>query len=159
MASIPTISDGIVLTGFSLSSAFQTSFLVGSNLVQANLNQPFRFGNLSDCAAEAVAKQLKQPLTALENASVQAVLDDYDLIDFVSGLEPQQRYEYGSGYLTNSNADANQYAFFAGGYDPRIVDFAEGNKQPIAPGGLLTGGGASLNAFAGPVLVITGCKY
>ena len=159
MASAPTISDGIVLTEFSLNSSFVDIFQVGADYVQAYLNQPFRFGNLSDATVKAVSAKLQEPLSLLENTSVQQVLEQYDLIDYLSGLKPKERVQYAPGYLTESNAGATQYQFFLPGfYDPEIVPYAEENKQPIAAGELLTSGSAlSLNAFRGPVMVITGC--
>ena len=161
MGAAPTISDGIILTGFSVNSTFMPLFVNGANLVQAYLNQPFRFGNIPGSVARAVAHQLQQPVAALENKSVQEVLDEYDLVGYVSGLLPKQRVQYAPGYLTNSNADGNQYDFFLPGhYDPQIIPFAEETKQPIAPGELLgLGGSGSINKFEAPVLVITGCKF
>lgn len=57
----PSISDGIILTGFTLRSSFVSSFVAGLDLVQASLNQSFRFGNILDSTAEAIAAILKQP--------------------------------------------------------------------------------------------------
>ena len=104
---------------------------------------------------------LEQPSAMLENASIQSVLNEYDLVDLVPGLSPQKRVEYAPGYLTDSNTGANQYLFFlTDHYDPQIVSFAERTKQPITPGELLTLGSAPpINAFQGPVLVLTGCEY
>ena len=153
----PTISDGAVLTGFSLNNTFIRDFHIGANYEQAYLNQPFRFGDIS----VPVATALKQPHTDLENKSIQQILDEYVLIDFVAGLEaPSQRVQYASGYLTNADASANQFNFFLPGYfDPEILQYSEKTKQPIAPGEILTSGaGLSLSNFQGPVLVITGCK-
>ena len=67
VSSGPTISDDIVLTGFTLNSSFTLTFEVGSNFVQAYLNQPYRFGNISDATAQAIA--------ALQDASVEEVLN------------------------------------------------------------------------------------
>lgn len=156
------MSDDIILIDFSLNSIFMRHFVDGANLVQAYLNQPFRFGNIPDSVAKAVAHQFQQPVAALENKSVQEVFNQYDLADYVSGLEPQlQRVQYAPGYLTNSNVDGNQYDFFLPGhYDPQIIPFAEETKQPIAPGELLgLGESGSFNTFEAPVLVITGCKF
>ena len=96
-----------------------------------------------------------------DNTSIQSVLSEYDLIDLVSGLAPQKRVEYAPRYFTDSNTGANQCLFFlTGHYDPQIVSFAERNKQPITPGELLTLGSApTINAFQGPVLVLTGCEH
>ena len=144
-----------------MNSSFTPFFLIGSNFVQANLNQPLRFGNVSDSIAQAVEKTLKEPVTALHNSSVQDVLDEYDLLDYFSGFQPEERVEYAPGYLTNSNTGANQYLFFlTGHHDPQIIPFAESTKQPVTPGEILTlGSGPPMNAFQGPVLVLTGCEY
>ena len=157
-----TLSDGIVLTGFSLNSSFMPLFLIGGNFVQANLNQPFRFGSIlpsSGSTTEEVAAAFRKPL---DHAKVEDILAEYDLIDYVAGLEdPEERVAYADGYITNSNTGANQFLFFgpSGRYDPGIVIYAEETKQAIAPGEFLTlGGSSSASAFAGPVLVLTGCE-
>lgn len=41
----PKMSDGIVLTGFTMNSSFMGSFLAGANFQQASLNNVTRFGN------------------------------------------------------------------------------------------------------------------
>ena len=160
MSAVPTISNGVVLTGFSLNSSFGAFFIVGNNFVQANLNQPFRFGNVSDSKIEAISAKLQEPVAALDNARLEEILAEYDLVDYVAGLQPKQRVEYSDGYITNSNTGANQFLFFLPGrYDPQIVTFAEETKHPVTPGELLTQGSAPpFNAFEGPVLVFTGCK-
>ena len=151
---MPSLSDGVILTGFSLNSSFIPLFIAGSDLVQANLNQPFRFGNITDPQMQAISARLNEPISAINDKSLQEFLAEYDLVDYVAGLAPRQQVEYASGYLTNSNANANQYNFFLPGhYDPDILTFAEENKQPISPGELLTQGGASQSSnFTGPVL-------
>lgn len=155
----PTISDGIVLTGFTLNSSFTGEFIIGSNFVQANLNQPFRFGNVADPRVLIVGPMLKKGMKSLDVALLQDILVEYDLVDYVAGIETEERVEYVSGYLTDANAGANQFIFFSGHYNPNIVTFAEETKQPITPGELLTLGGApSISGFEGPVLVIAGCK-
>lgn len=158
---MPSLSDGVVLTGFSLNSSFIPLFIAGSDLVQANLNQPFRFGNITDPQIQAISAKLNEPINAINDRSLQAFLAEYDLVDYIAGLDPRQQVEYVPGYLTNSNANANQYDFFLPGYyDPEILTFAEENKQPVTPGELLTQGSAPRSSnFTGPVLVITGCKY
>ena len=155
----PTISDGIALTGFSLNSSFTPVFIVGSNLVQAYLNQPFRFGNVSESVAQAITAVLADIPSPHDRADKE---DNYDLVDYFAGrFEPEKRIVYAPGYLTNSNAGANQYVFFlTGHHDPQIVTFAEKNKQPMTAGELLSLGSASpTNMFEGPVLVLTGCQY
>lgn len=84
----------------------------------------------------------------------------YSLTDYVAGLSLSPSLEYPAGYLTNANIGANQYLFFLPGFfDPGILLVGESNKQPVTVGELLTLTSASpTNAYAGPVLIITGCK-
>ena len=138
----PDISDGIVLTGFSLNATFVPYFGAGGNFVQANKNQPFRFGNMGSLQA------------------AEMLLNDYDLTDYVAGLDAAPGLNYPNGYLTNANAGALQYLFLLPPFfDPGIGVFAEMTKQPVTVGELLTLGSIPMvNEFAGPVLVQTGCK-
>lgn len=138
----PTISDGIVLTGFSMNASFVGFFGAGSNFEQAYLNQPFRLGNVS-------------------STTVESVLNMYSLTDYVAGLSISPGLDYPAGYLTNANIGANQYLFFLPGFfDPGILLVGENTKQPVTVGELLTLTSAPpTNAFAGPVLIITGCKF
>ena len=137
----PTISDGIVLTGFSTNASFFGYFAAGGAFVQANLNQPFRFGNLSASTAETV-------------------LNMYSLTNLVAGVALSPGLDYPGGYLTNTDASSNQYLFLLPGYfDPMLLLYAEETKQPVTPGELLTIGSLPpVNEFAGPVLVIAGCE-
>ena len=137
----PTISDGIVLTGFSMNASFAGYFGAGANFEQANLNQPFRLGNLS-------------------STTVEAVLNMYSLTDYVAGLSPSPGLDYPAGYLTNANIGANQFIFFLPGFfDPGVLLVGENTKQPVTVGELLTLTSVPMeNVYAGPVLVITGCK-
>jgi pimeloyl-ACP methyl ester carboxylesterase len=67
--------------------------------------------------------------------------------------------EYAHGYLASADASAVQTNFFSPGmFDPNILAFATATGQPVSVGELLTIGGATatLNLFAGPVLIITG---
>ena len=43
----PTATDGIILTGFSSNSSYIGFFALGTNFMQANTNQPLRFGNIT----------------------------------------------------------------------------------------------------------------
>ncbi|KAL9124757.1 MAG: hypothetical protein Q9175_008184 [Cornicularia normoerica] len=135
----PTISDGIVLTGFSMNATFVGYFGAGSNFEQAYLNQPFRFGNLS-------------------TSTVESVLNMYSLTDYVAGFSPSSSLDYPAGYLTNANIGANQYLFFLPGFfDLGVLLVGESTKQPVTVGELLTLGSVPMtNAYAGPVLIITG---
>ena len=85
----PDISDGIVLTGFSMNASFLGYFAAGANFVQANRNQPFRFGDISAMAALST-------------------LNMYDLTDYVAGLTATKSLNYPNGYLTNANINALQ---------------------------------------------------
>ena len=84
----------------------------------------------------------------------------YGLTDPIAGLSQTPSLGYPPGYLTNANIGANQYLFFLPGFfDPGALLVAENTKQPVTVGELLTLGSAPmLNAYAGPVLSITGCK-
>ena len=138
----PDISDGIVLTGFSLNGSFVGFFGAGGDFIQANLNQPFRFGKV-------------------DTATVLAVLNMFSLTDLVAGVDAAPGLNYPNGYLTNSNINANQYLFFLPGFfDPGILLAGEQTKQPVTVGELLTLGSLpAMNAYAGPVLVLTGGEY
>ena len=109
--------------------------------MQANLNQPFRFGNASALAVETV-------------------LNMYSLTNLVAGVAPSPGLNYPNGYLTNTDANSNQYLFLLPGhFDPMLLLYTEDTKQPVTPGELLTIGSLPpANAFAGPVLVIAGCE-
>ena len=155
----PTISDGIVLTGFSTNATFAGYFGAGANFEQAYLNQPFRFGNFSSSAVESV---LKMYFGNGSSSAVESDLNKFSLTDYVAGLSPSPspRVEYPAGYLTNANIGANQYLFFLPGFfDPGLLLAGENTKQPVTVGELLTLTSLPMkNAFAGPVLIITGCK-
>jgi len=137
----PSISDGIVLTGFSMNASFVGYFAAGADFVQANLNQPFRFGNISSSA-------------------VSSVLSLYGLADFTAGLNATQGLGYPNGYLTNSNINSQQFLFFLPKhFDTGILELGEATKQPVTVGEILTLGSVPMmNEYAGPVLIITGCK-
>ena len=155
----PTISDGVVLTGFSMNASFTGYFGAGANFEQAYLNQPFRFGNVSSIAIEAI---LRMYFGNSSSTAVESMLNMYSLTDYVAGLSPSPspRVEYTPGYLTNANIGANQYLFaLPGFFDPGLLLVGENTKQPVTVGELLTlTSGPMENAYAGPVLVITGCK-
>ena len=155
----PNISDGIVLTGFSTNGSFVGYFEAGGDFVLANLNQPFRFGNASFATGDAILASIFSSLN-IDSTSQAAtdIINNYGLTDYVAGLADKQRVEYANGYLANSNAASNQYLFLLPGrFDPALGPLLESTKQPVTPGELLTIGSNSMtNAFAGPVLVLTG---
>ena len=151
----PTISDGIVLTGFSTNASFTGLFGAGSNFEQAYLNQPFRFGNVSASAVESIFN------TSASASTFESVVDTYSLTDYLVGITSSSpSLNYPPGYLTNANSGANQYLFFLPGFfDPDLLLVGEKTKQPVTVGELLTLTNApKVNAFAGPVLVVTGCQ-
>lgn len=162
----PEISDGIVLTGFSTNGSFVGLFGAGGDFVQANLNQPFRFGNLTAASVESIIDLSgvmvnSPPYPNVSVTAVESVLNAYGLTDYVAGLlTPGPKVPYVNGYLTNKDIDANQYLFFLPGFfDPGALLAGENTKQPVTVGELLTLGSIPMaNEFAGPVLIITGCK-
>lgn len=138
----PNISDGAVLTGFSMNASFVGYFTAGNDLQQARLNQPIRFGAPQDAVT-------------LTN-----VLNQYALTDLVAPVDytTQVQYNYPLGYLANSNVNALQYLFlFPGFFDTMIAYFGEKTKQPVTVGEALTLGSVPMmNQFRGPVYVVTG---
>ena len=156
----PSISDAIILTGFSLNSSFLPLFVAGADFVLANKNQPFRLGNIdTDIAASLLSTDALYNITTGAAASL---IETYGLTDYFVGLEgPVQPLNYPNGYLTNSNANAAQFLFFLPKFfDPAIGLFAESTKQPVTLGELLTITSLpTTNTYAGPVLVLTGCKF
>ena len=126
-----------------MNGSFVPFFASGGDFIQANKNQPFRFGSVNMDAAESL-------------------LNMFSATDFVAGLElPTQPLNYPNGYLTNSNANSAQYLFLLPKFfDPALGIFGENTKQPVTLGELLTLPSLPMtNAYAGPVLVITGCKF
>lgn len=138
----PDISDGIVLTGFSMNSSFVGYFTAGNDLQQAYLNQPTRFGNSSSMS------------------NIQQVLQDLALSDYFAYPNSASNLglNYPAGYLVNSNVNALQYLFLKPGFfDTEIAYYGEQGKQPVTVGEVLTLGSAPMmNAYKGPVMVITG---
>ena len=141
----PNISDGIILTGFSYNTSFLGLFALGANFMQANINQPFRFGNIT----------IQQ---------VQQMIADTPLLNYVAGLEmatlpPSQNLP--DGYLIANNAQAIQSLFFYPNYfDTNLLPLADETKQPVTIGELLTLPSLPMmNAFKGPVMVLTGGKF
>ena len=161
----PDISDGIVLTGFSMNGSFVGLFGAGSNFEQAYLNQPFRLGNLSLPSVESainIPPSIVERVLNLSSPVVKSVLQMYSLTDYVAGLSPPTPgLNYPPGYLTNANIGANQFLFFLPGFfDPGLLLVGENTKQPVTVGELLSLSSLPMkNAYAGPVLVITGCEF
>lgn len=148
----PTLSDAIVLTGFSPAAQFVPLFGAGADFQQANLNQPLRFGNPTTAAA--ISSVLKEDVCLSD-----PVVQMYDLTDvFARPVDGTAPLNYPNGYLTNSNVDSLQYLFLlAPFFDPGLAYYGEAGKQPVTPGELLTLGSIpQSSAFSGPVLVFTG---
>ena len=153
----PDISDGIVLTGFSLNSSFTGFFAAGADFQLANLNQPIRFGNTSADTVDSILTMIGRNVS---DPATMALINAYGLTDYVAGLTPDSgKVEYADGYLANSNVNSNQYLFFLPGFfDTMLLYAGELTKQPVTVGELLTLGSVSMmNNFAGPVLIVTGC--
>ena len=155
----PDISDGIVLTGFSMNSTFVTFFLTGADFVLANLNQPFRFGNVSFATGNAILSSLASALN-VSSMTEMAAIQAYGLTDYFAGVQTMQKVEYANGYLANKDVNTNQFLFFLPGhFDQGALYAGEMTKQPVTQGELLTLGSLPMtNAYKGPVLVLTGCK-
>ncbi len=173
----PTASDGLILTGFSLSESYVGTAIAGFNSQFASLNQPLRFGTQRYAAiAEALAvlaaanetlafiKQ-RYPDLSVTSADVKLALQHLGFEDLAAGFEglilPTTR-ELPTGYVTWADIEANQFAFFyPGAFDPAMLKFTEKTKQPFTVGELLTVGTSSITAphFKGPVLVLAGSKY
>lgn len=143
-AMYPDLSDGIILTGFSLNGSFVGYFGAGGDFQQAELNQPLRFGS-------------SQTRMTLEK-----IIQDYALTNYVAQPDAMagEPLAYPRGYLTHSNVNALQYLFLLpGSFDEQIAYVGEATKQPVTVGELLTLSSAPMmNPFKGPVMVITGCK-
>lgn len=158
-AMYPEVTNGLVLTGFSMNGSGVSSFASGavSPLLPssvpanhlttsqgshlANLNQPLRFGSPN------VRQLLTYGINTLGLANLLAGID-------TTATEP---YNFPNGYLINSDAGTQQYLFMhAPNFDPNILFFAESVKQPVTQGEFLTLGNLpKVNAFEGPVLVQT----
>ena len=156
----PNISDGIVLTGFSLNGSFTGFFGAGADFQQANLNQPFRFGNVT---TGQVASVLNLMAANVSSAVTEAIVNAYGLTDYIAGLTPGSlpQVQYVNGYLANSNVNSQQYLFFLPGFfDTGLLYAGEMTKQPVTVGELLTLSSVPMaNAYAGPVLIVTGCEF
>ena len=133
----PSLTNGIILTGFTLNGTFVPFFVAGSNFVLASTNQPFRLGS-----------------SALSDPNVP---NADGIIDYSAPPTPSPLH-YPTGYLTNANVGSTQYLFFLPGYfDSALLLAGEKTKQPVTPGELLTLPSLPpTNNFCGPVLVFTG---
>lgn len=140
----PNITDGIVLTGFSMNGSFVNPFIAGGNFQQANRNQPLRFGNITGTQAHNVLSMYAEPLASYISP-----------IDLSSLPAPQA---LPNGYLITSDIGANKYQFLKPHYyDPAILELTKRTKQLVTEAELLTLASLPMmNKFAGPVMVIDG---
>ncbi|KAH9207356.1 hypothetical protein DL95DRAFT_450399 [Leptodontidium sp. 2 PMI_412] len=140
----PELTDGIILTGFSMNASFVPFFAAGGNFQLANRNQPLRYSNITGQQVQTLLSMYAEPL-----------VDYIAPIDLTTITTPQM---LPNGYLVSSNAEANKYLFFKPKfYDAGILTLAEATKQPVTLGELLTLGSlVTMNNFNGPVMVITG---
>lgn len=123
----PNITDGIVLTGFTMNSSFVSLFAAGGNFQQAQENQPSRFFNFTATIGT----------TDISLSSPEAVPAGY----MVSSNAAANKYLF---------LKPNYY-------DPSILTYAESTKQTVTQGELLTLGSLPMtNNYAGPVMVIDG---
>ena len=144
----PDLTNGIVLTGFSMNGSFVPFFAAGANFIQAAENQPFRLGS--------------QPLGATGVVNAEGELD-YSAPPLPPPNDPNAPptpLNYPPGYLTNANVENTQYLFFLPPYfDQQLLLAGEQTKQPVTPGELLTLPSLPMvNQYCGPVLVFTGCE-
>ncbi|RDW82754.1 hypothetical protein BP6252_03866 [Coleophoma cylindrospora] len=140
----PNITDGIILTGYSMNTSFVGYFAAGGNFVQANLNQPLRFNSVLGSTIQSLLTMYAQP-----------IVDYLTPLDFSSLPAPQ---DLPNGYIISQTIEANKYLFLKPlFYDPGVLQVAEQTKQPVTLGELLTLGSVpAVNNFAGPVMVISG---
>ena len=144
------MSDGIILTGFSLDGTWVGTALAAFDLQLANLNQPARFGNASSgLTSQPNMKNL--PDGYLTWADIGAN-------EFVS---PGQKFVLSVRTALTKGISLLKKDFFApGDFDLSALEYSEAHKMPATMGEFLTLGGVPASApdFKGPVLIITGSK-
>ena len=178
VAQHPGASDGLVLTGFSRKGDWLSQTFAAWDSKLARLSQPFRFGNADPTLVRGSlgAAQLETKLDiygtvalltkglGLTPAQILELIRSAQLQGFSNGLLENAlaiRQNLPSGYLTWADEGANQYTFFKpGGFDSKILDFAETHKQPFTLGEVLTVASqiAIPENFTGPVFVLNGGK-
>ena len=174
VSAYPNVSDGIILTGFSMNSSSIFPTVAGFDLKLARLNQPLRFGNVSFSVVNELLSMIGNvsptEITSLLGdlnvtlAEIQSVVKSTDLLDFISGVDPSSMphaQDLPTGYVTWSDSGNNQFDFLLPGFfDPSILTFAESTKQPTTLGELLTlaSGPKMAPMFEGLVQVVTGSK-
>ena len=172
----PTVSDGIVLTGFSMNGTWLAETLADWNLHLARLNQPLRFGNQTLKVPSGGWGQWAQYIKGsfmntcemglgyvgidLSSSDIWQEIATTEVGDIINGWNKTVvPLNYPNGYLTWSDFTSNVFAFLLPNYfDIGIGIFGEMTKQPVTPGEIFTlaNGAPMLNPFKGPVQVFTG---
>ncbi|KAF7908301.1 uncharacterized protein EAF01_004056 [Botrytis porri] len=147
----PSITDGLILQGFSLDGSALPQTIAGFNIQSASVNQPYKFGSPSIFSLFGSAiSQLENTFTKIGCFYTAGSNRD------TGNIHAQ---DLADGYLTWANLGANQFNFLASPYyDPEIAEYTEIHKQPFTTGELLTLAAqpSSAKEFEGPVLVLAG---
>ncbi|KAH8800367.1 hypothetical protein F5884DRAFT_549545 [Xylogone sp. PMI_703] len=140
----PDLTDGLVLTGFTLNPAFIGYFAAAGNFELASLNQPLRFGNVTGMDVLNLISMYAAPLVGY--------LAPIDMLSLPAPLMLP------NGYIVTSNIAANKYIFFKPNFfDLKLLELIESTKQPVTLGELLTLGSIPMtNDYNGPVMVMNG---
>lgn len=120
-AMYPNVTDGLILTGFSMNSSFTPTIIASWDDKLARLNQPLRFGNVSYCAVQQAVSMIGNVnATAIDQylakfninrAELVQVVQTTDLADFAAGLDPSDlphMQDLPNGYMTWVDAGSNQ---------------------------------------------------
>lgn len=172
-AMYPNVTDGVVLTGFSLNSTWVAETLAGWNLHIARLNQPLRFGNSTVQRTRFSNSWFgTEPVTLLQSllSLIGIDLSSYETWEEIATTEigdilntwnasvapiPQ---DLPTGYLTWSDLTSNIFAFLhPSNFDIGLAVDSEQTKQPVTLGEIFTLPIApKMSTFSGPALVVTG---
>lgn len=172
----PNVTDGIVLTGFSMNGTWLAETLADWNLHLARLNQPLRFGNqtlkstmgswgnwrqyMVGSLVNTVEVGLSYVGIDLSSSDIWQEIATTEVGDLINGWnQTVVQLNYRNGYLTWSDFTSNVFAFLLPNYfDIGIGIFGEMTKQPVTPGEIFTlaNGAPMINNFKGPVQVFTG---
>ena len=182
-AMYPNVTDGVVLTGFSMNATWLPQTLADWNLHLARLNQPLRFGNQTlkmsgahgnwhghaqGQAQEQARGDIVQAIdSALASLGYEASASDIweeiattEIGDIINGWNMTEvPQNLPNGYLTWTDLTSNIFAFLYPEYfDLGLAVFAEQTKQPVTLGEIFTlaNGAPKMSPFTGPVQVVTG---
>jgi len=171
-AMYPNVTDGIILTGFSMNSTWLPQTLADWNLHLARLNQPLRFGNQTLKVPSSLTQYLKgSVVSALEiglsyvgidvsSFEVWQEIATTEAGDIINGWNMTEvPQDLPTGYLTWTDFTSNVFAFLLPNYfDIGIGIAGEQTKQPVTLGEIFTlaNGAPKVNNFNGPVQVFTG---